>query len=311
MAGDLALRQSVLLSNPLPRLLRRHIFPVFVRAQAEDTTESARRQSVQFRPCIDIHKGKVKQIVGSTLCDQPGEAGSLITNFESEKSAAEYAELYKRDGLYGGHVIILGQDTESQTAALEALAAFPGGLQLGGGVTPKNAKMYLDCGASHVIVTSFIFIDGKLDKGRMEELLHVVGRSRLVLDLSCRRRGPNGTYAVVTHCWQKFTDLVLTRETLESLSLFADEFLVHGVDVEGKRLGIDEELVHLLGKWSPIPVTYAGGATSIADLELIRVAGDGVVNVTVGSALDIFGGELSYADVVQWHKNQKRIHASW
>lgn len=270
---------------------------------------SSRQQSIQFRPCIDIHKGKVKQIVGSTLSDQPGKAGSLVTNFETEKSAAEFAQLYERDGLSGGHVIMLGSDEESQNAALEALNAFPGGLQLGGGVTPNNAKKYLDNGASHVIVTSYIFTDGKLDFVKLKELVQTIGKRRLVVDLSCRRRSPGGSYAVVTHRWQKFTDFALSKDSLESLSQYADEFLVHGVDVEGKRLGVDEELVSLLGKWSPIPVTYAGGVSNIADLELIRVVGGGVVNVTVGSALNIFGGELPYDVVVQWHKQQEGNHA--
>lgn len=272
--------------------------------------ELNRKWCVEFRPCIDIHKGKVKQIVGSSLCDQPRETGeSLVTNFESSKSAAEFAELYKRDGLRGGHVIMLGQDRETQAAAIEALAAFPGGLQVGGSVTPNNAKSYLDVGASHVIVTSYIFVDGRLELDRLKELSRIVGKSRLVLDLSCRKKqGQCDCYAVVTNRWQKFSDLVLTKNMLQSLSEFADEFLVHGVDVEGKKLGIDEELVHILGKWSPIPVTYAGGATKLADLELIRIVGDGVVNVTVGSALDIFGGELPYTEVVQWHKRQNRNH---
>ncbi|KAI5058895.1 hypothetical protein GOP47_0027065 [Adiantum capillus-veneris] len=260
---------------------------------------------IQFRPCIDIHKGKVKQIVGSTLSDQPGSAENLVTNFESEKSAAEYAQLYQRDGLFGGHVIMLGSDEASQHFALEAINAFPGGLQLGGGVTPSNAKKYLDNGASHVIVTSFIFTEGRLDFEKLKELVHVVGKHRLVIDLSCRRISTGGEYAVVTHRWQKFTDLTISKHTLGILSEYADEFLVHGVDVEGKRLGVDEELVSLLGQWSSIPVTYAGGVSQLEDLELIRVAGGGVVNVTVGSALDIFGGELSYKEVLHWHKQQE------
>eukprot|EP00250_Pteridium_aquilinum_P015793 c22760_g1_i1 orf=167-1102(+) len=277
-----------------------------IQCTAVADAKSLRNQCIQFRPCIDIHKGKVKQIVGSTLCDQPGKAENLVTNFETEKSAAEYAQLYQNDGLFGGHVIMLGADEASQTSALKAVNAFPGGLQVGGGVTPNNAITYLDNGASHVIVTSFIFTDGKLDFEKLKELVQVVGKNRLVVDLSCRRIRQGGDYAVVTHRWQKFTDFILSREALESLSQYADEFLVHGVDVEGKRLGVDEELVSILGQWSPIPVTYAGGVSSVADLELIRVAGSGVVNVTVGSALDIFGGELPYATVVQWHKQHER-----
>lgn len=280
---------------------------LFARAHCSTVanTKPSKHRCVQFRPCIDIHEGKVKQIVGSTLSDQPGNKGGLVTNFETEKSAAEFAHLYQRDGLSGGHVIMLGSDEASQNAALEAVNAFRGGLQIGGGVTPNNARKYLDNGASHVIVTSFIFTDGKLDFEKLKELVQMVGKNRLVIDLSCRKARHSGHYAVVTHRWQKFTDFIVSKDALVSLSKHADEFLVHGVDVEGKRLGVDEELVSLLGQWSPIPVTYAGGVSRLADLELIRVAGGGVVNVTVGSALDIFGGELPYEQVVQWHKQER------
>ncbi|THU52697.1 hypothetical protein C4D60_Mb10t06650 [Musa balbisiana] len=227
--------------------------------------------TVRFRPCIDIHKGKVKQIVGSTLRDSTdGGASDLVTNFESNKSPAEFANLYKKDGLKGGHVIMLGADAASQSAAFEALRAYPGGMQVGGGINADNAMNYLEEGASHVIVTS----DGK--------------------------------YAIVTDRWQKFSDVILDKETLEFLAKYSDEFLIHGVDVEGKRLGIDEELVMLLGCYSPIPVTYAGGVTTMADLEKIKTAGKEQVDVTVGSALDIFGGNMAYKEVVAWHNKQKR-----
>ncbi|XP_024515495.1 1-(5-phosphoribosyl)-5-[(5-phosphoribosylamino)methylideneamino] imidazole-4-carboxamide isomerase, chloroplastic [Selaginella moellendorffii] len=259
------------------------------------------RRAVRFRPCIDIHNGKVKQIVGSTLLDS--SQSSLVVNFESEKSAAEFAGMYRRDDLPGGHVIMLGGDSLSLKAALAALEAYPGGLQIGGGVNLGNAKSYLDAGASHVIVTSFVFKDGKVDTERLQQLVRLVGRKRLVLDLSCRKK--DGVYMVVTDRWQKFSDLPITEETLAGLAQSADEFLVHGVDVEGKRLGIDEELVKILGQWSPIPVTYAGGVTSLEDLDLIRNAGRGVVDVTVGSALDIFGGNVSYSDVLSWHRDQQ------
>jgi len=268
-----------------------------------ETSLEPARCAVRFRPCIDIHKGKVKQIVGSTLHDLNGESSTLITNFESEKSPAEFANLYKRDGLLGGHVIMLGADAASISAAVEALHAYPGGLQVGGGVNPENACKYLDSGASHVIVTSYVFNDGKMDMEKLKDLVRVVGKEKLVLDLSCRKK--DGKYIIVTDRWQKFSDIALNAETLDTLSMYADEYLVHGVDVEGKRLGIDEELVSLLGRWSPIPVTYAGGATTLADLDSIREAGAGSVDATVGSALDIFGGNLPYGEVIAWHQKQQ------
>ncbi|XP_050887470.1 1-(5-phosphoribosyl)-5-[(5-phosphoribosylamino)methylideneamino] imidazole-4-carboxamide isomerase, chloroplastic [Lathyrus oleraceus] len=260
--------------------------------------------AVQFRPCIDIHKGKVKQIVGSTLKDLKGDDGSdPITNFESDKSAAEYATLYKQDGLKGGHVIMLGADPLSKAASLEALHAYPGGLQVGGGINSDNCLSYIEEGASHVIVTSYVFNNGQMDLERLKDLVRIVGKERLVLDLSCRKK--DGKYAIVTDRWQKFSDVSLDAEVMQFLANFADEFLVHGVDVEGKKLGIDEELVALLGNYSPIPVTYAGGVTVMDDLERIKTAGMENVDVTVGSALDIFGGNLAYEDVVAWHNQQK------
>ncbi|KAF9598726.1 hypothetical protein IFM89_031394 [Coptis chinensis] len=267
---------------------------------------SASTHCVRFRPCIDIHKGKVKQIVGSTLHDLKDGGGSdLVTNFESDKSAAQYADLYKKDGLTGGHVIMLGGDDLSRAAAIDALLAYPGGLQVGGGINSDNALSYIEKGASHVIVTSYVFNNGHMDLQRLKDLVCNIGRRRLVLDLSCRKKG--GKYAIVTDRWQKFSNVYLDEETLEFLAVHADEFLVHGVDVEGKRLGIDEELVALLGRHSPIPVTYAGGVMTMADLERIKVAGAGRVDVTVGSALDIFGGDITYKDVVAWHKKQESV----
>ncbi|KAK9290708.1 hypothetical protein L1049_008882 [Liquidambar formosana] len=259
--------------------------------------------AVRFRPCIDIHKGKVKQIVGSTLQDSEEGGSTLVTNFESDKSAAVFANLYKEDGLIGGHVIMLGADPLSKSAAIEALHAYPGGLQVGGGINSDNCLGYIEEGASHVIVTSYVFNNGQMDLERLKDLVRVVGKQRLVLDLSCRKK--EGRYAVVTDRWQKFSDVYLDKKTLDFLANYADEFLVHGVDVEGKRLGIDEELVALLGMHSPIRVTYAGGVTEMADLERIKVAGMEHVDVTVGSALDIFGGKLAYKDVVAWHAQQE------
>jgi phosphoribosylformimino-5-aminoimidazole carboxamide ribotide isomerase len=249
-----------------------------------------------FRPCIDLHEGKVKQIVGGTLS---GSTDALSTNFVSEKSSAEYAELYRRDGLRGGHVIMLGPGNEA--AAREALAAYPGGLQVGGGVNVGNAAGWLEAGASHVIVTSWVFQAGKVDFERLAQLERVVGKRRLVLDLSCRRRAD--AYWVVTDRWQTFTDVQLSPATFERLAQTCAEFLVHAVDVEGLCRGIDVELVEKLGSWSPIPITYAGGVSSLDDLELVTRLGRGRVDLTIGSALDIFGGTgVHYADAVAFNR---------
>jgi len=253
-----------------------------------------------FRPCIDLHEGKVKQIVGGTLSD---DASKVRTNFVSERSSAWFAELYRRDGLTGGHVIMLGPGNEA--AARAALQAFPGGLQVGGGISLANASAFLDNGASHVIVTSWVFQGGRLDWERLKELVAAIGRSRLVLDLSCRRREEN--YFVVTDRWQKFTELTISPETLKRLAEFCAEFLVHAVDVEGLCRGIDHELVEKLGEWSPIPTTYAGGANSLEDLEKVTLVGKGKIDLTIGSALDIFGGTgVRYHEVVGFNRKLDR-----
>lgn len=254
---------------------------------------------MRFRPCIDLRHGRVVQIVGGTLSDAADQA---VTNFVSDRSPGHYAELYRRDGLTGGHVIALGPGNHD--AALEALRAYPGGLQMGGGITPESAQTYLDAGASHVIVTSYLFRDGRLDTGRLRALRDAVGRERLVIDLSCRRR--EGAYWVVTDRWQRFTSIALDAHTLAELAGSCAEFLVHGVDVEGLRLGIEDPLVELLGAESPIPVTYAGGVRSFEDLEVVRRLGRGRVDVTIGSALDIFGGSMSYEAVVAWQRRQEQ-----
>ncbi len=248
-----------------------------------------------FRPCIDLHEGKVKQIVGGSLDNGSG----LRTNFVSEHPSTWYAELYKRDGLQGGHVIMLGPGNEEQARA--ALRAYPGGMQIGGGITLDNARSFLDQGASHVIVTSWVFREGKIDWERLKELMEAVGQARLVLDLSCRVR--NNAYYVVTDRWQKFTELTITQEALEKLARSCAEFLVHAVDVEGLCQGVNLDLVEALGRWSPIPTTYAGGARSLSDLEDVTRVGRGTVDLTIGSALDIFGGTgVRYADVVAFNR---------
>ena len=252
---------------------------------------------MRFRPCIDLHGGQVKQIVGSTLQDK--HADTLQTNFSSDFPPSHYSALYKKDNLPGGHIIMLGPGNED--AAIDALRAWPGGMHVGGGITVDNASYWLEHGASHVIVTSYVFHNGMLDEKRLQGLVDQVGKERLVLDLSCRWR--DGGYYVVTDRWQNFTHLKVSGETLEWLAGFCDEFLVHAVDVEGKCMGVDERLIQLLAKNTTIPITYAGGVSCMADLELIRDAGLGRLDVTVGSALDIFGGTgLTYDEVVSFHQ---------
>ncbi len=250
---------------------------------------------MKFRPCIDLHNGKVKQIVGGSLAD--GQEPE--TNFVSEKPAAWFAELYKSDGLTGGHVIKLGADNDE--AAREALAVWPGGLQVGGGITVDNAVEWLDAGAAQVIVTSSIFRNGQLDADRLGLLVSKTGKERLVLDLSCRKR--NGQYFIVTDRWQTFTKTVVDEESLRQLSASCCEFLVHGVDVEGKQQGMDEELIQLLATHSPIPCVYAGGVRSFDDLARLDGVGQGRIDVTIGSALDLFGGSMPYRDVVEYCRN--------
>lgn len=252
-----------------------------------------------FRPCIDLHEGKVKQIVGGSLTD---DASTLHTNFISERSASWYSELYRRDHLSGGHIIMLGGGNEP--AAREALLAYPGGMQVGGGISLDNAQGWLDAGASHVIVTSWVFRNGALDEDRLQALIQKIGKARLVLDLSCRKKG--GDYFVVTDRWQKFTDLMLSAATLARLAGFCDEFLIHAADVEGLCRGIDLDLVEKLGQWTPIPTTYAGGARFLSDLEEVTRLGKGQVDLTIGSALDIFGGKgVLYDEVVKYNRGLK------
>lgn len=256
---------------------------------------------MRFRPCIDIHDGKVKQMVGGTLTDSGG-----VENFTSHLDAVYYASRYRADNLPGGHIIVLNTPDspyilESTRQAREALAAFPGGLHFGGGVTAENAKIWLDYGASHVIVTGYLFHDGIFDESRMKKLVSAVGKSRLVFDLSCRRK--DGVYWIVTDRWQRFTQLSISEETMERLAAHCDEFLVHAVDNEGKSAGIDEQLAAFLGGWKGIPVTYAGGVKSLEDIRKLDKFGQGRLDFTVGSALDLFGGNLAYRDIIAMQTN--------
>ncbi len=251
----------------------------------------------QFRPCIDLHEGRVKQIVGGTLDSATEE---LKTNFVSDRPATWFAARYAADGLRGGHVIQLGPGNE--TAAREALAAYPGGLQIGGGITTENAAAWLEAGASHVIATSFLFDrEGRFQPDRLERLAAETGRERLVIDLSCRRRGD--AWVVAMNRWQTLTDLAVDAATLDALASSCDEFLIHAADVEGQCRGIDGELVTLLGAWGERPLTYAGGASTLTDLELVDRLGQGRVDLTIGSALDLFGGTgVRYEDCVAWNR---------
>ena len=256
--------------------------------------EEQEEKYMKFRPCIDIHNGKVKQIVGGSLRDAGDQAQE---NFVSEQDASFYAELYKNAGIKGGHVILLNSsDSEYYEATREqafaALRTYPGGLQVGGGICAENAQEYLQAGASHVIVTSYVFKNGKVSWSNLEKLEKTVGREHLVLDLSCRKK--DGQYFVVTDRWQKFTDLPVTLETLKEFGNHCGEFLIHAVDVEGKARGIEIELATLLGEYTERPVTYAGGVGSMEDLELLRQYGKNRLNVTVGSALDLFGGTIPF-----------------
>lgn len=255
---------------------------------------------MEFRPCIDIHNGKVKQIVGGSLKDAGDQAEE---NFVSGQDAAFYADFYKKDGIRGGHIILLNKEgseyyEKTRQQALLALRTWPGGLQVGGGIHPGNASSYLDAGASHVIVTSYVFRNGQMDRENLRKMVQAVGKERLVLDLSCRRKGED--YYIVTDRWQKFTEVRLCPVVLDELSECCAEFLIHAVDVEGKARGIEGPLVRMLGNWERIPVTYAGGVGSFGDLRELKELGRNRLNVTIGSALDLFGGSMNYEQVVKF-----------
>ena len=272
---------------------------------------------MEFRPCIDIHNGKVKQIVGGSLRD---ECDTAEENFVSGQDAAFYAEFYKSRGIRGGHIILLNaKDSpyykETKEQALLALRTWPGALQVGGGITAESAEKFLNAGASHVIVTSYVFKNGRVDYENLKKLFSVTGREHLVLDLSCRRKKTaeecvnkvnsetDEDYYIVTDRWQKFTEEKITSGLLDRLSSYADEFLIHAVDVEGKASGIERPLAELLGGWNRIPVTYAGGVGSFEHLAQLREWGRGRLNVTVGSALDLFGGTMKFDEVLDYCRN--------
>jgi phosphoribosylformimino-5-aminoimidazole carboxamide ribotide isomerase len=248
---------------------------------------------LRFRPCIDLHQGKVKQIVGETLAI---ENQHVVENFVSELDSAHYAAMYKQDQLQGGHIIMLGAGNEA--AAAQALQAYPGGMQIGGGITADNAASYLTKGASHVIVTSYVFRNGELNMPNLQAIIAEVGKENLVIDLSCKER--DGKWYVVTNQWTTFSDFEVNPANVRELEQYCSEFLIHAVDVEGKQSGIQQNLASQLAQWVSIPTTYAGGARSIADLEVFRSITSGKLDITIGSALDIFGGSLPYKQVVEY-----------
>lgn len=255
---------------------------------------------MKFRPCIDIHNGKVKQIVGGSLKDENNQAKE---NFVSEVDSTYYANLYKANNIKGGHIILLNsKDSEyfeaTKGEALKALMAYKGGLQIGGGINCDNALEYIKAGASHVIVTSYVFKNGKINYDNLNKIFNAVGKEHLVLDLSCRKK--DYKYYIVTDRWQKFTDVCIDENIFYELSKYCDEFLVHAVDVEGKASGIEEEVAKILGRLENIKVTYAGGISSFADLDILKELGNGKVDFTIGSALDIFGGKMQFDSVVKY-----------
>lgn len=262
-------------------------------------------ERTRFRPCIDLHGGVVKQIVGGSLRHAgdgvQDDAGALRTNFVSEREPAYYAHLYREHDLRGGHVIKLGPGNDE--AAAEALAIWPGGLHVGGGITGSNAKEWVAKGAEKVIVTSYLFPSCKFSLERLLELEHTVGKERLVVDISCRRR--ESGWVVAMNRWQDLTDMTLSKESLDLVSAHCSELLIHAADVEGLCQGIDKDLVEQLGLWVTIPTTYAGGARHIEDLELVNALSKGKVDLTFGSALDIFGGHgVTLSALIAW--NAKR-----
>lgn len=252
---------------------------------------------MEFRPCIDIHNGKVKQIIGSSLSDEKDAAKE---NFVSNKNAAYYAGLYQSRGLKGGHIILLNAADspyyeQTKAEAMSALTAFPDGMHVGGGITAENAPEYLKSGASHVIVTSYVFQNGEILLERLEKLKKAVGKEHIVLDLSARKF--EDAYYVMTDRWQKKSNVKVDLKLLDRLSSYCDEYLIHAVDVEGKNSGIEERLVEMLSAYEGLPVTYAGGIHSYADLKLLAKLGQNKIHATIGSSLDLFGGSLSFEKI--------------
>ncbi|KAG5947012.1 Histidine biosynthesis bifunctional protein hisB [Claviceps sorghi] len=258
----------------------------------------------RFRPCIDLHAGQVKQIVGGTL---DSSSSALQTNYVSQHPASYFAQLYKDNSLDGSHVIMLGPGNTEP--AKEALRAWPGHLQVGGGINDKNARDWIDAGASKVIITSFLFPEGRFSQSRLDAVLEALGgdRSRLVIDLSCRRRGDDSWFVAMDK-WQTLTDMQVNRESIQALEPYCSEFLIHAADNEGLQRGIDETLVERLAEWCSIPVTYAGGGRNLGDLDLVKRISCGKVDLTIGSALDCFGGNgVRLADCVAWNQRQGLI----
>ena len=251
--------------------------------------------STKFRPCIDLHKGKVKSIVGDSYTDS---GKGIVENFVSDKPSSFFAQMYKNDDLTGGHISIIGQGNEEQ--ALLALKTYPNGLQVGGGINLENANFFLENGASHIIVTSFIFNRGQLNLKKLEQISSLVGKNRLVLDLSCKKM--KDSYFVATDKWQKISDFEVNEKSLSELSNYCDEYLIHSVSADGKHCGVDAELLQNLSKWAKIPCTYGGGIRGIEDLELIRKIGKGKIDATIGTALSIFGGKMDYKQVLGWFR---------
>ncbi|MFI3201803.1 MAG: phosphoribosylformimino-5-aminoimidazole carboxamide ribotide isomerase [Eubacteriales bacterium] len=254
---------------------------------------------MEFRPCIDIHNGKVKQIVGSSLQDQNDQA---IENYVSTQEASYYAKLYKDNHLKNGHIILLNPPSspyfvETKKQAINALSAYPNGMQIGGGIHLENASEYIEAGASHVIVTSYLFENGNLEYERLEQLKKKIGKERIVVDLSCRKR--ENQYYIMTNRWQTYTEEVITYDLLEKLGRNCDEFLIHAVDVEGKANGIEEDLVQYLSAWNHNPITYAGGVRTLDDIKKLKDIGKNMIHITVGSAMDLFGGNLLMSDLIR------------